>query len=216
MNEKKKRILVMGRKLGMTRLYDSIGRHIAVTAIGVGPCPVVRIKDVEKDGYAAVQIAAEETLLARLTRATAGHYGKNGVKPHRRLSELRISAGDATAYEMGEIFDLSRFREGERVDVSGITKGHGFQGVMKRHGFSGGPASHGSMFHRRGGSYGMREEPGRIYKGRKMPGHMGCDRQTVQNLSVIRVLPEQGLLFLKGSVVGANGNWVKVRTAKKG
>jgi large subunit ribosomal protein L3 len=214
MKEKKRDILLLGRKLGMAQVHDGAGNFVPATAIEVGPCPVVRVKTQESDGYGAIQIAAEETEARRLTGAVAGHFAKNGCRPHRHLRELRV--GDPAAYGAGTVLDLSLLDVGERVDVAGITKGRGFQGVMKRHGFSGGPASHGSMFHRRGGSYGQREEPGRTYPGRKMPGHMGVERRTVQNLVVVRVQPERNLLFVKGSIAGHNGSLVAIRTAKKG
>jgi large subunit ribosomal protein L3 len=214
MKEKKREILLLGRKLGMTQLYDESGQFVATTAIKIGPCPVVQIKTEEKNGYNAIQIAANPVPEKALTQAIAGHCRKWNVEPHSKLMELRVK--EVTVYKRGECFDLSLLQVGEKLDISGVTKGHGFQGVMKRHGFSGGPASHGSMFHRRGGSYGQREEPGRIYRGRKMPGHMGATQRTVQNLRVVQVLPGKGLLFVKGSIAGANGGWVMVRTAKKG
>jgi large subunit ribosomal protein L3 len=214
MKNKKRAILLLGRKVGMTQLYDESGRWIAVTAIRVDSCPVAQVKTMEKDGYNAVQIAAHRAEGKTITRAMAGHCKKCALEPHSKGMELRVD--DASTYQAGEHFDLSLFQEGDKLDVFGTTKGRGFQGVMKRYGFSGGPASHGSMFHRRGGSYGQREEPGRIYPGRKMPGHMGAVKRTVQNLKVVRVFPDKGLLFVKGSIIGPNGNWVAVRTAKKG
>jgi large subunit ribosomal protein L3 len=207
-------VLLMGRKLGMTQLQESSGHVVAATAIEIKPCPVVCVRTEEKDGYRAVQIAAHEVASDRLNAAEAGHCAHWQCKPHAKLQELRVE--DPAIYKGGEVFTLQNFAVGELVDVSGTSKGHGFQGVMKRHGFAGGPASHGSMFHRRGGSYGQREQPGRMYPGRKMPGHMGGQRRTVQNLMVVRVLPERHLLFVRGSVAGANGNWVTVRSAKKG
>jgi large subunit ribosomal protein L3 len=214
MEGKRKIVLLMGRKLGMTQIHDDRGNFVAATAIEVGPCPVVCMKTAQKDGYGAIQIAAEEVAPHRLTSAVAGHFAKNNCRPHRHLKELRVDAPEA--YAAGENLSISLLGVGDRVDVSGITKGCGFQGVMKRYGFSGGPASHGSMFHRRGGSYGQREKPGRVYPGRKMPGPMGDEKRTMQNLAVVRVIPEKNLLFVRGSIVGANGGLVTVRTAKKG
>ncbi|MDR3117550.1 MAG: 50S ribosomal protein L3 [Puniceicoccales bacterium] len=210
----KKIILLMGRKLGMTQLQEASGRLVAATAIEVEPCPIVCLRTEEENGYRAVQVAAQERKVTGLTAAEVGHCAHRQCKPHARLRELRVR--DLEPYRAGEVFSLEDLSVGDLVDVAGTSKGHGFQGVMKRHGFAGGPASHGSMFHRRGGSYGQREEPGRIYPGRKMPGHMGVRRRTVQNLAVVRILPEQHLLFLRGSVAGANGGWVTVRSAKKG
>jgi large subunit ribosomal protein L3 len=214
MEQKKRVILLMGRKLGMAQMLDASGNFVPVTAIDIAPCPVVRLKSSAVDGYDSVQIAAEATSEHRLTGATLGHLRRNGCGPHRHLRELRLKGVEG--YAAGEVFDVSLLQVGERVDISGITKGRGFQGVMKRHGFSGGPASHGSMFHRRGGSYGQREEPGRIYPGRKMPGHMGSEKRTMQNLTVVRINPEQNLLFVRGSVAGSRGGLVAIRTAKKG
>jgi large subunit ribosomal protein L3 len=214
MKSNKKVLLLLGRKLGMARLCDSSGNSFAVTAIRVARCPVVKVRRPEKDGYAALQIAAEPLPAFRLSGAEAGHFAKNNCQPHRHLREIRVESVEN--YSDGEIFDLSCIAEGELVDIAGITKGHGFQGVMKRYGFSGGPASHGSMFHRRGGSYGQREEPGRVYPGRKMPGHMGAVRRTVQNLPVVRICAERQIFFVRGSVTGCNGGLLCIRTAKKG
>jgi large subunit ribosomal protein L3 len=213
MDKQRRVVLLMGRKLGMTQLQDASARIVAVTAIEVTACPIVSTRTKERDGYCAIQVGADEVKADTLSGAELGHCTARGHKPMRRLRELRVSSPDA--YAPGETFGVESFAVGEWVDVSAITKGRGFQGVMKRHGFSGGPASHGSMFHRRGGSYGQREEPGRIYRGRKMPGHMGAERRTMQNLAIVRIVPEKGLLFVRGSVAGPNGNWVSIRSAKK-
>ncbi|MDR0679275.1 MAG: 50S ribosomal protein L3 [Puniceicoccales bacterium] len=214
MEEKKRAILLFGRKLGMTRVNDVLGNAVVTTAIHVNPCTVVQLRTLERNGYSAVSIGAEPTRSFRLSRAENGHFAKNGCKPHKILREIRVS--DSEKYKPGEILDLSLLQEGQLIDVVGVTKGRGFQGVMKRHGFSGGPASHGSMFHRRGGSYGQREEPGRIYPGRKMPGRMGGERRTTQNLKIARIYADRGLFFVRGSVAGANGGLLMIRTAKKG
>lgn len=198
----------------MTQVYDSANCLVPVTVIQAGPCPIVKVKTADSDGYTAVQIAFEKAKDKALTAAELGHLKKNGQESYRHLQELRVE--DASAYNAGEVLSVAEFQVGQKVDVSGTTKGRGFQGVMKRHDFAGGPASHGSMFHRRGGSYGMREWPGRVYKGRKMPGHMGVDVRTVQNLTVVRVIPEKNLLLVKGSIAGCNDGLVMVRTAKKG
>ncbi|MDR0340526.1 MAG: 50S ribosomal protein L3 [Puniceicoccales bacterium] len=212
--EDEKIVLLFGRKLGMTRLHDAMGGSVATTAIHVDPCTVVQLRSLSRDGYSAISVGAEQTEPFRLSRAENGHFVRNGCKPHKILREIRVP--DSEKYQPGEILDLSLLREGQVIDIVGVTKGRGFQGVMKRHGFSGGPASHGSMFHRRGGSYGQREEPGRIYRGRKMPGHMGGKRRTTQNLRVVRVYADRGLFFVRGSVAGANGGLLMIRTAKKG
>ncbi|MDR1435767.1 MAG: 50S ribosomal protein L3 [Puniceicoccales bacterium] len=214
MKDEKRVLLLFGRKLGMARICDSMNRSIAVTAIHVDPCQVVALRTVGGDGYSAIQVGADEVAATRISHAEAGHCAKNGCKAWRKLMEIRVS--DPSAYSVGEILDLTSIGENEQLDVAGITKGHGFQGVMKRYGFSGGPDSHGSMFHRRGGSYGQREEPGRIYRGRKMPGHMGATKRTAQNVSAVRVCADRNLLFVRGSVPGFNGSLLSIRTAKKG
>ncbi|MDR3316529.1 MAG: 50S ribosomal protein L3 [Puniceicoccales bacterium] len=214
METKKRVILVVGRKVGMAQIHDAAGNYVATTAIEIAPCPVVLVRTPGKDGYAAIQIAAEKTKTHRLSKAEAGHLTKQGCGPHRHLRELRIA--DSNDYVSGEILNVSSFKVGDLVDVSGTTKGRGFQGVVKRYGFEGGPKSHGSMFHRRGGSYGQREEPGRVYPGRKMPGHMGVRKRTTQNLEVLHVRPESNLLFVRGSIAGHNDGLIAVRTAKKG
>ncbi|MDR1437963.1 MAG: 50S ribosomal protein L3 [Puniceicoccales bacterium] len=214
-NKNEKIVVLLGKKLGMTQLSDSKGAFVAVTALEVGPCPIIRVKSAERDGYGAVQIGADPLQNSwRSGKAWRGNFEKYGQVPHRYLREFRVA--DAAAYAPGEILNVVMLKEGEQVDIQGITKGRGFQGVVKRHGFSGGPGGHGSMFHRRGGSYGMREEPGRVYKGRKMPGHMGAVTRTIQNLEIVKICADEGVLFVKGSVVGPNGNWVSIRTARKG
>lgn len=213
--ENKRDIFLMGRKLGMTQVYDDAGACVAVTAVEVCPCPVVAVRTRDNDGYSAVQIAAEELANPkRTTNPIRGFYAKVNLPTHKYLREFRVD--DSSVYTPGESFDLSQLQMGDLVDVRGVTKGRGFQGVVKRHNFDGGPGAHGSMFHRRGGSYGNREEPGKIYKGRKMPGHMGTAARTVQNLRVIRVCLEEKICLVKGSVMGPNGGLVVIRTAKKG
>ncbi|MDR2668168.1 MAG: 50S ribosomal protein L3 [Puniceicoccales bacterium] len=214
MGSVKKVILLLGRKLGMSRMCDGAGNSIAVTAIHVSPCQVVGARTKSEHGYAAVQVGAEQVDGFRLAKAEAGHCLKSKCQTYRHLMEIRVD--DPAAYGVGESLDLALLAEGDFVDVRGTTKGRGFQGVMKRYGFGGGPDGHGSMFHRRGGSYGQREEPGRIYPGRKMPGHMGHVKRTTQNLCVARVCADRQMLFLCGSVVGCNGGLVSIRTAKKG
>lgn len=214
MESEKRVVLLFGRKLGMTRLNNAQGDFVAVTGIHVRPSVVVQLRSRERDGYSAIQVGAEPVAPFRLSRGEVGHLAKNNCQPHKLLREIRVS--DSGSYRPGEILDLTHLREGERIDIAGVTKGRGFQGVMKRHGFSGGPASHGSMFHRRGGSYGQREEPGRIYRGRKMPGHMGSERRTTQNLKIVRICADRGLFFVEGSVAGASGGLLAIRTAKKG
>lgn len=207
----KQKIILLGKKLGMTQVYDNAGRLIPVTVVQAGPCPVTQVRTTENDGYQAVQIAFKAQKPERLTKPALKHLEKAGVEAHAYLTEFRTIEG----FQPGDVLTVGRFAKGDLVDVIGTTKGRGFQGVMKRWGFHGGPASHGSMFHRRGGSYGCRQEPGEIRKNRKMPGHMGCESRTVQNLEVIDVLEAENLILIKGSFPGFKGGLVYVRSAKK-
>ncbi len=198
----------------MTQVFDENNRLIPVTVIEVGPCSVTQIKTEEKDGYQAVQIGFGPQKESRLSQPVLGHLKKAGVDPVRCLKEFRTDDSSKT-YEVGEKLTIDAFSEIEKVDVIATAKGRGFQGVVKRWGFSGGPASHGSMFHRRGGSYGMCQWPGEILKGKKMPGRMGGGNRTTQNLKVVKVIPEKNLLLVKGSFPGYNGSIVSVRPAIK-
>jgi len=200
--------------VGMTQLYDGSNALVPVTVVEVGPCPVTQVKTVDKDGYNAIQIAYQSKKERRTTQPMKGHYKKAGVKPCHYSKEIRCD--DAPEKKVGDVLNLSGFSEGGKVDVIATSKGRGFQGVVKRHGFKGGPASHGSTFHRRGGSYGQCQWPGKVYKGRKMPGRMGNDRRTVQNLKIIKIMENENLILVKGSIPGANGSLVVVRSAVKG
>lgn len=205
---------LIGKKVGMTQVFDKENRLVPVTAIEVGPCSIVQVKTAETDGYNAIQIGFGKKKLTRLTKPMEGHFKKAAVTPAQELVEVRADA--APSQKVGEILNASLFSEGQFVDVIGTTKGRGFQGVMKRHNFGGGPAAHGSMFHRRGGSFGMRQTPGHIFRGKKMPGHMGDVRRTQQNLEVVKVIVDKNIILLKGSIPGANDCVVYVRDAKKG
>ena len=204
---------LLGRKMGMTQVFDSESTLIPVTVIETGPCTVVQVKTARRDGYNSVQIGFGKAKKNRHSKAQIGHFAKAKVEPHKRLKEVRCDA--ESEHEVGSLLTASGFSEGEKVDVVGVSKGRGFQGVVRRFGFKGGPASHGSMFHRRGGSYGQCQWPGEVYKGRKMPGRMGGGGRTVQNLEVIRVLEDRNLILVKGSVPGPNGGEVLVRRGKK-
>ncbi len=204
---------LLGRKLGMTQVYDGDNRLVPVTVVEAGPCPVVQVKTEEKDGYNAVQIGFSPQKESRLSKAEVGHLKKAGVETVSQLREVRAS--EPPAEKPGDILTVSLFSEGQMIDVVGVTKGKGFQGVVKRFRMSGGPASHGSMFHRRGGSIGQRQTPGHVFKNKKMPGRMGGRRRTVQNLSVVKVVEDKNLLLVRGSIPGANGDYVLVRSAKK-
>lgn len=212
-DKKHTKVTLLGKKVGMTQVFDDQNRLVPVTVVEAGPCPVVQLKNLETDGYQAVQIGFEEQKEQRLSKASKGHFKKNGATPCKNLKEFRTSETDAFA--SGDVLTVDQFEEGQIVDVIGNTKGHGFQGVMKRWNFSGGRASHGSMFHRRGGSYGQCQWPGRVYKNRKMPGHMGDKQRTAQNLVIVKIIKEKNLLLIKGSFPGSKGSIVAIRTAKK-
>ena len=209
-------LALLGTKLGMSQVYDEENNLVPVTIIRAGPCPVLQVKTSDKDGYAAVQIGynPKGKTPNKSTRQTVGHAAKAGVEPQQELQEFKVN-GDAVEYELGKVLTVEKFTEVEKVDVVSNAKGRGFQGVVKRWNFSGGPASHGSMFHRRGGSYGLCQWPGRVFKNKKMPGRMVGKRRTAQNLKVIRIIPEKNLILLKGSVPGHKGSSLTLRVAKK-
>lgn len=206
-------ISLLGKKVGMTQVFDDENRLVPVTVIEAGPCPVTQVKSSEKDGYNAVQIGFRKQKEHRLSKAELGHLQKAEVDAVAELCEFSID--DKTDLKAGDVLTVERFQAGQKIDVIGVSKGRGFQGVVKRHGFGGGPASHGSMFHRRGGSYGFCQWPGHVVKGKKMPGRMGGDQRTVQNLEVVKVITEKNLILIKGSIPGPRGGLVTVRTAIK-
>lgn len=206
---------LVGKKLGMTQVYDAQNVLVPVTVVEAGPCPVVQVKTTETDGYNAVQLGFSQKKTKNTSSAEQAHAKKAGLEETPRvLSEVRLDS--APDLKVGDVVTVTAFTEGQIVDVIGITKGKGFQGVVKRFRVAGGPASHGSMFHRRIGSIGMRQTPGRAWKNQAMPGHMGSERRTVQNLRIVKILPEKNLLLVKGAIPGANGDDVIVRTAIKG
>jgi len=206
-------VALLGKKIGMTQVFDEQNRLVPVTVIEAGPCPVTQVKSDETDGYNAIQIGFRPQKEHRLSKAALGHFKKAGVAPVSELREFRTN-GDA-GLNLGDVLTVERFEAGQKIDVIGTSKGRGFQGVVKRYGFAGGPASHGSMFHRRGGSYGMCQWPGHVIKGKKMPGHMGDVQRTVQNLQVVKVIADKNLILVKGSIPGSRGSLVTVRTAVK-
>jgi large subunit ribosomal protein L3 len=206
---------LLGKKIGMTQVYDAQNVLVPVTVVEAGPCPVVQVKTVASDGYNAVQIGFTAKKLKNSSKAEVEHAKKGGLDHAPRvLSEVRLA--DAPALKVGDIVTVAAFQEGQLVDVIGITKGKGFQGVVKRFRVGGGPAAHGSMFHRRIGSIGMRQTPGRTWKNQAMPGHMGSERRTVQNLRVVKIVADKNLILVKGAIPGANGDDVLVRLAIKG
>jgi len=199
---------LMGRKLGMTQLFLDDGQVVPVTVVEAGPCRVQQVKTRERDGYLAVQLAFEEVQEGRLNKPTLGRFRKSGVPAARHLREFPYE-GDAP--EVGRVIDASIFQAGQQVDVTGTSIGKGFAGAMKRHHFKGGPATHGSMFHREPGSIGASSFPSRVWKNKKLPGHMGAEQVTVKRMEVVRVEPDQHLLFLRGAVPGAKNGLVLVR-----
>ncbi len=204
---------LIGKKIGMSQSFDADGNVIPVTVIKAGPCTVIQKKTKEKDGYVAVQIGLiEEKGVSKPTKPIAGHFKKSGVAPTRILREFRFSA--KAEIKEGDRVLVDIFRPGEKVRVTGLTKGKGFQGVVTRHGFRGGRASHGSMFHRAPGSIGASSYPSRVFKGTRMGGHMGQDRLTVRNLEVVRTDPENGLLVVKGPVPGPRGGYLLIRKSE--
>jgi large subunit ribosomal protein L3 len=204
---------IIGRKVGMTQLFGPDGTVQPVTVIKAGPCVVVQAKTVGTDGYEAVQLGLVEEKPAKATRPLAGHYKKANVPPTRVRREVALAKGDAALKAGDQVLVASVFKDGERVDVIGRSRGLGFQGVVKRHHFAGGAATHGSMFHRAPGSIGASSYPSRVIKGMKAAGHMGAERVTTLNLRVERVDGEQHLLMVRGTVPGAPGSYVVVRKA---
>lgn len=206
---------LLGKKLGMTQVYDADNVLVPVTVVEAGPCSVVQVKTAENDGYNAVQIGFAQKKTKNTSRAELNHAKKAGLDAAPRvLSEIRLT--DAPTLKIGDVVTVETFKEGQFVDVIGVSKGKGFAGVVKRFRVDGGPAAHGSMFHRRIGSVGMRQTPGRVWKNQKMPGHMGAERRTVQNLRVVKVIADRNLILVKGAIPGANGDDVVVRSAIKG
>ena len=205
---------ILGRKLGMTQVWDADNRVVPVTVIEAGPCRVVQLKTPERDGYSAVQLAFGDTKARRLTKPELGHLKAAGGGPTRHLAELRVT--DLAGFEIGQIVRADLFTAGERVDVTGISKGKGFSGVMQRHNFKGLGASHGThKKHRAPGSIGACATPARVFKGMKMAGQMGSERVTTLNLEVVEGDAERGLLLVKGAVPGPTGSLVFVRNDTK-
>ncbi len=206
---------LLGEKLGMTQVWDADNRLVPVTVIKAGPCVVTQVRNEETDGYSAVQIGFGAIDPRKVTKPLTGHFEKAGVTPRRHVVELRTA--DAADYAPGQELTAELFEAGQRIDATGTTKGKGFAGVMKRHGFHGVSASHGAhRNHRKPGSIGGCATPGRVFKGMRMAGRMGGERQTTQNLTIHAVDAEKGLLLIKGAVPGPRGGVVLLRTAAKG
>ncbi len=205
---------VIGKKVGMTRLFDDSGNHVPVTVVQLEGCQVVSQRTVEKDGYAAVQLGAGVKKAKNTTAALRGHFAKAQVEPKAKLVEFRVS--DDNLVDVGAEISADHFVDGQFVDVAGTSIGKGFAGGMKRHNFGGLRATHGvSISHRSHGSTGQCQDPGRVFKGKKMAGHMGDVRVTTQNLAIARTMPEEGLVLIKGSVPGSKGGWVMITDAVK-
>ena len=204
---------ILGRKIGMTETFEKDGKLIPVTIIKAGPCLILQLKVPDLDGYRAVQLGFADKRENRTKRPLLGHFRKAGVKPKRFIKEIRIS--DKDNYKIGREIKVDIFKEGDFVDVSATTIGKGFQGGIKRWGWSGGATSHGSMTHRRPGSIGASAFPSRVFKGHHLPGRMGGNRRTVQNLKVIKVDPENNMLMVKGAVPGHKNSYLVIRNASK-
>jgi large subunit ribosomal protein L3 len=203
---------IIGKKVGMTQLFDADGSVHPATVLKAGPCVVAQVKTVGSDGYEAVQLGLVEAKPTKENKPSAGHFKKAGVPPTRVRRELKLTAG-GDPLKAGDQVNVGIFADGERVDIIGTSRGKGFQGVMKRHNFRGGAASHGSMFHRAPGSIGASSYPSRVVKGMRMGGHMGADRVTTRNLKVLRVDAENNLLLVEGAVPGGPNAIVVIRKA---
>ena len=204
---------LIGKKVGMTQTFDEKGNVIPVTVITAGPCTVIQKKNQEKDGYSAIQIGLmDEKESKKMNKPQTGHFVRAGIPPTKTLREFRCGPEDEI--KEGDQFFVDIFEAGEKVHVVGLSKGKGFAGVMKRWGFKGGKATHGSMFHRRPGSVGASASPSRVFKGTKLPGHMGHERVTVQNLTVVETDRDKNLLVLKGAVPGATGGYLLIKKTK--
>ena len=204
---------LIGRKVGMTQIFDEAGKVIPVTVIEAGPCVVAQVKTEETDGYTAVQLGYGDIKEKKLNKPTKGHFTKVNVTPKKHLREFRLDSVEGLA--VGQELKADVFAVGDKLDIQGTSKGKGFQGVIKRHGQSRGPMGHGSMYHRRPGSMGPTSTPGRVFKGKKLPGHMGVETVTIQNLEVVRVDLDKNVILVKGSVPGNKGAILKLKSSVK-
>lgn len=205
---------MIGKKIGMTQIFDESGLVIPVSVIEAGPLTVVQKKTVDTDGYDAIKVGYEKVQEKKLSKPNLGQFTKTKLAPMKYLKEFRFE--DISGYEVGqEIKAEDMFQSGDKIDVSGISKGKGFQGTIKRYGQKGGPKTHGSMYHRRPGSMGSNTTPARVFKGKKLPGHMGMDNTTVQNLEVVRVDADRNLILIKGAVPGPKGGMLVIKNTVK-
>ena len=203
---------IIGKKIGMTQINDENGYVIPVTAIEAGPCVVAQVKSEETDGYNAIQLGFGDVKDKHINKPEKGHFAKSKLTAKKHLREFRVDSVDV---KVGDEVKADVFTAGDKIDVQGTTKGKGFQGVIKRHGQHRGPMGHGSMYHRRPGSMGSTSTPGRVFKGKKLPGHMGVQTVTIQNLDVVRVDMDKNVLLVKGSVPGPKGAILKIKAAVK-
>lgn len=204
---------IIGRKIGMTQIFDEKGNVIPVTVIEAGPCVVAQVKTVETDGYDAIQLGFGEIKDKHINKPEKGHFAKAKLANKKHLREFRLDSLEGI--KVGDELKADVFEAGDKIDVQGTSKGKGFQGVIKRHGQHRGPMGHGSMYHRRPGSMGSTSTPGRVFKGKKLPGHMGAETVTIQNLEVIKVDLDKNIILVKGSVPGAKGSILKIKSSVK-
>ena len=204
---------ILGRKLRMTQMFSEDGRRVPLTAIAVGPCPIVQIKTEENDGYKALQVGFDAIKEKSSNKPMIGHYKKGKTTPHRTLREIRVDSTDE--YSVGGFLEISAFEEGDIVDVTGTVKGRGFQGGMKRYNWSGGRATHGSMFHRSIGAVSSGTNQGRVFKGKTLPGHMGNNRVTLQNIKIEKIDSDNKIIYIQGGIPGPNGGVVFLKGATK-
>lgn len=205
---------ILGRKIGMTQVFDDEGRLLPVTVVEAGPCVVVQKKSVPTDGYDSIQVGFGPLRKHRVNRPLAGHFKKAGLEPRKLLREFRVS--NAEEYKVGQEIKVDIFQPGERVDVTGTSRGKGFAGVIKRYNRRRGPMTHGSKYHRRVGTLGAATGVSRVFKGKKMPGRLGGERVTVRGLELVRVDAERNLLLVKGAVPGARGAFITIRSSVRG
>ena len=204
---------IIGKKIGMTQIFDEEGKVIPVTVIEAGPCVIAQVKSVETDGYNAIQLGFGDVKESKVNKPEKGHFAKASITAKKHLREFRVD--EVESYKVGDEIKADTFVKGDKIDVQGTSKGKGFQGVIKRHGQSRGPMGHGSMYHRRPGSMGPTSTPGRVFKGKKLPGHMGRVTVTIQNLDVVKVDSDKNVVLVKGSVPGPKGAILKLKTSVK-
>ena len=204
---------VYGKKIGMTQIFNEEGKVIPVTVIEAGPCVVSQVKTEETDGYNSIQLGFGAIKESKVNKPERGHFTKANIAPARYLREFRVDSIEDV--KVGDELKADIFMAGDKIDIQGTSKGKGFQGVIKRHGQHRGPMGHGSMYHRRPGSMGSTSTPGRVFKGKKLPGHMGAETVTIQNLEVIKVDLDKNIILVKGSVPGAKGSILKIKSSVK-